>query len=242
MSVLRAAGRQGLGAGLNIVAYWVVGVPLSALFGLHLDMGVNGFWLGLLLTSSSQAVVQLLVLARFDWQEEVRRAAKLVAEEKEAVLEQSSPSHDAAVEGGPWHAEEADTWVSSGDQSNEPDTERMSLLPQHAVAKAGQASKQQKQRAANSSSSPAMRQWLPPLFRAGTGREQQQRGEEQGDVVVCPSSFLPAQVAEQQGGRWKASSMHGAAHQVQEPHQSSIQHQHSIRKALLQSQDSVDPL
>eukprot|EP00775_Hariotina_reticulata_P009063 gene9063-9233_t len=87
MSVLRAAGRQGLGAALNIVAYWGVGVPLSALFGLHLGMGVNGFWLGLLLTASSQAVVQLLVLTRFDWEEEVRRAAELVAKEKQAVAE-----------------------------------------------------------------------------------------------------------------------------------------------------------
>jgi hypothetical protein len=210
-------------------------------------MGVNGFWLGLLLTSSSQAVVQLLVLARFDWQEEVQRAAELVAKEKEALVEQSTPSCPAVVEEGPWHSEgRLDIWVSQQDQSNEPDTERMSLLPQQA---AGKASKHTKQQAGNSTrsssssrSSHALQQGWLPLSRAGKGYQQQQGEEEEADVLACPSSFLSAQAAEQQGGRQQASVMHGIAHQVEERHQSPIQHQQSIRRALLQSQDSVDLL
>ncbi|KAF8063707.1 DTX14 [Scenedesmus sp. PABB004] len=79
MGVLRGAGRPGVGAVLNIIAYWMLGVPLAWLFGLRMRMSTRGFWLGLLVTSAGQSLVQLAVLARLDWREEVARAAALMA-------------------------------------------------------------------------------------------------------------------------------------------------------------------
>ncbi|WIA28922.1 hypothetical protein OEZ86_011446 [Tetradesmus obliquus] len=78
-ATLRGAGRQGLGAAINAVGYWCFGVPLSALFGLKLGMGVRGFWLGLLCTTYSMSAVQLLIIGRFNWPREVERAAALLA-------------------------------------------------------------------------------------------------------------------------------------------------------------------
>lgn len=64
MSVLRGAGRQGLGAALNLAAYWGIGIPLAALLGLKLRLSAPGFWLALLCTSGLQSLVQALVISR----------------------------------------------------------------------------------------------------------------------------------------------------------------------------------
>jgi hypothetical protein len=51
-------------------------------FGLHLRWGVRGFWAGLLATSVTMAVVQLAVIARFDWTLEVMRTAQALQEQQ----------------------------------------------------------------------------------------------------------------------------------------------------------------
>lgn len=78
--VLRGAGRQVLGACLNIFGYWCVGVPLAATLGLYLKLNVLGFWTALAITTSMQTVIQILVISKFDWNAEVKRAKLLVAE------------------------------------------------------------------------------------------------------------------------------------------------------------------
>ncbi|GLC44103.1 hypothetical protein PLESTB_000929000 [Pleodorina starrii] len=81
-SVLRGAGRQWLGAGCNLVGWWGVGVPLAAYLGLPggmgLGLGVQGIWAGFTAASGLQACVQWAVVARLDWEAEVRRAAEMV--------------------------------------------------------------------------------------------------------------------------------------------------------------------
>ncbi len=77
-SVLRGAGRQWTGAGLNLAGWWGVGVPLAYYLALPAGMGVQGLWGGFATASALQAVVQHAVVARMDWEEEVRRAKELV--------------------------------------------------------------------------------------------------------------------------------------------------------------------
>lgn len=57
--VLRAAGRQALGAVLNLSGYWLVGVPLAVVLGFKAHLGVVGFWTALLVTTSMQALLQV---------------------------------------------------------------------------------------------------------------------------------------------------------------------------------------
>ncbi|SCU78541.1 LANO_0A03268g1_1 [Lachancea nothofagi CBS 11611] len=45
--VLRAQGRQRIGGILNILAYYVVGLPVAVTLGFYTDLGVKGFWIGL---------------------------------------------------------------------------------------------------------------------------------------------------------------------------------------------------
>lgn len=86
-SVLRGAGRQGIGASLNVIAYWIIGVPLAAALGFTYKLGVYGFWVGLLAASALQAIVQTVVISRFDWENEVKRAHKLVSSHSDMFLD-----------------------------------------------------------------------------------------------------------------------------------------------------------
>jgi hypothetical protein len=101
MGVLRASGRQGLGAALNLVGYWCLGVPLSALLGLHLKWSTFGFWTSLLVTSSLQSFVNIAVLLRLDWHQEVARAQVLVGTQNlwEASIAEGCNNSAAAEEG-----------------------------------------------------------------------------------------------------------------------------------------------
>jgi hypothetical protein len=98
--ILRGAGRPGIGAVLNSVGYWGLGVPLAALFGLHLGWSVKGFWAALLATSATMSVVQLAVIARFDWGKEVARAAALMEQHEDRAADGKAADLAAAV-GGP---------------------------------------------------------------------------------------------------------------------------------------------
>lgn len=70
---------------------------MAWLFGLHMTMGVQGFWLALMLTSAGQCVVQMLVIARFDWSKEVDRAAKLTAEHHEELANKLASDLDDVI-------------------------------------------------------------------------------------------------------------------------------------------------
>ena len=100
MGVLRASGRQGLGAALNLVGYWCIGVPLSALLGLHLKLSTIGFWTSLLVTSSLQSCVNVYVMFRLDWHQEVSRAQMLVGTEHLDATSLAAASSAAAAEEG----------------------------------------------------------------------------------------------------------------------------------------------
>eukprot|EP00197_Chlamydomonas_leiostraca_P004154 CAMPEP_0202870932 /NCGR_PEP_ID=MMETSP1391-20130828/17230_1 /ASSEMBLY_ACC=CAM_ASM_000867 /TAXON_ID=1034604 /ORGANISM="Chlamydomonas leiostraca, Strain SAG 11-49" /LENGTH=694 /DNA_ID=CAMNT_0049551609 /DNA_START=229 /DNA_END=2313 /DNA_ORIENTATION=+ len=76
--VLRACGRQSIGAWLQVVFFWVLGVPLAMYLGFHLKLGVAGFLGSIGCCSFAQAVIGLWVIARFDWEVEVRRAAEIL--------------------------------------------------------------------------------------------------------------------------------------------------------------------
>lgn len=74
--VLRGAGRPGIGAVLNTVAYWGLALPLAWYFGLRLEWSIQGFLAALLITSGLMVVVHSVVVMRLCWEQEVQRAAK----------------------------------------------------------------------------------------------------------------------------------------------------------------------
>lgn len=79
---LRGAGRQVMGAVMHAGGYWVVGLPLAALFGWSMNMGVAGLWSGILIGAAVQAAVIFNIILRWDWNHEVKRAQRLVGQGK----------------------------------------------------------------------------------------------------------------------------------------------------------------
>eukprot|EP00879_Flechtneria_rotunda_P021271 GHRR01022410.1.p1 GENE.GHRR01022410.1~~GHRR01022410.1.p1 ORF type:complete len:217 (+),score=52.76 GHRR01022410.1:45-695(+) len=76
--VLRGSGRQMLGATINAIGYWVIGVPLAAYLAFYGGMGMNGFWVGVTGGACVQAVVLMAMLLRWDWKAEVARVQSLL--------------------------------------------------------------------------------------------------------------------------------------------------------------------
>jgi hypothetical protein len=75
-----------------------LGVPLAAYFGLYLGWSVKGFWAALMITSAVMAVVQLAVIARFDWHQEVQRTAQLMGQHEDQAVERKAADLAAAVQ------------------------------------------------------------------------------------------------------------------------------------------------
>lgn len=63
LGILRGMGDVNIPTLITFVAYWVVGIPLGYLLGIHLHLGVNGIWYGLTVGLLSAS---LLLFIRFN--------------------------------------------------------------------------------------------------------------------------------------------------------------------------------
>jgi len=77
--VLRGCGRQKIGATINLVMYWGLGLPFSCILAFKLGLGAMGLWTGLACTASLQSLILSAVVFKFDWIAEVQRAKVLIA-------------------------------------------------------------------------------------------------------------------------------------------------------------------
>ncbi len=69
--VLRGLGKQKLCLLLNILGFWVLGVPIGATLSFAAGVGVFGLWWGLVIGIYVTAMIGLLILRfRMDWQKE----------------------------------------------------------------------------------------------------------------------------------------------------------------------------
>ncbi|KAA8526507.1 hypothetical protein F0562_008290 [Nyssa sinensis] len=69
-------GWQAFVAYVNIGCYYVVGVPLGALFGFYFKLGAKGIWSGMLGGLIIQTIVLMWTTYRTDWNKEVEEAMK----------------------------------------------------------------------------------------------------------------------------------------------------------------------
>ncbi|KAJ1946319.1 ethionine resistance protein [Kickxella alabastrina] len=72
--IMRALGRQSLGAALAFPSFWIMGIPLGFYLGMGPPkLGVVGFWLGLILGVVSYSLLQqIFILFYVDWRHEVK--------------------------------------------------------------------------------------------------------------------------------------------------------------------------
>ncbi|KAL6614440.1 hypothetical protein ACP70R_036710 [Stipagrostis hirtigluma subsp. patula] len=72
------AGWQSLVAFVNIACYYLVGLPLAAVFGFKLKLNATGIWVGMLIGTVLQTVILFAILARTKWQKEAMLAEERI--------------------------------------------------------------------------------------------------------------------------------------------------------------------
>ena len=66
-SLIKASGRQYLGALVNGSGYMLIGLPISYYCAFVREMGVSGFWIGPMLAALFGTIVLNIILCTMDW-------------------------------------------------------------------------------------------------------------------------------------------------------------------------------
>uniref|UniRef100_H0XCY6 Multidrug and toxin extrusion protein n=2 Tax=Otolemur garnettii TaxID=30611 RepID=H0XCY6_OTOGA len=100
--ILRGSGNQKVGAIVNAIGYYVVGLPIGIALMFATKLGVIGLWAGMIICVVSQAVCFLAFIVRLNW-EKAGQQAQVHANLKVNVAENrnSALSPDALCPGGP---------------------------------------------------------------------------------------------------------------------------------------------
>ncbi|KAG2342759.1 MATE efflux family protein [Suillus weaverae] len=86
--ILRARGKQLVGAFINISAYYVIGIPFGIWLAFKMDTGLVGLWVGITVSLIYCSVWGIYLCITTDWQKEVRKALdRLAVENKNASRE-----------------------------------------------------------------------------------------------------------------------------------------------------------
>ncbi|GLT36482.1 hypothetical protein SLA2020_108560 [Shorea laevis] len=70
------AGRQALVAYINIVSFYVIGVPLGAVLGYVANLEVKGIWIGMTIGVAIQSIILGYITAKTKWEEQVNKASE----------------------------------------------------------------------------------------------------------------------------------------------------------------------
>ena len=74
--VIRGAGRQLWGAGINFIAFYIVGLPIGIPLALLTSLKSFGMWIGLLCASTTQVIGYTIVIVCLNWKKESLLAMK----------------------------------------------------------------------------------------------------------------------------------------------------------------------
>ncbi|KXN88103.1 hypothetical protein AN958_07562 [Leucoagaricus sp. SymC.cos] len=94
--ILRAQGKQLTGAVLNLSAYYVIGIPFGMLLAFKYNMGLHGLWMGLTISLVYCAVLGTWLALKTDWQHQVDKVEKRLAEERERDKKAKGASEEDA--------------------------------------------------------------------------------------------------------------------------------------------------
>ncbi|XP_028757800.1 protein DETOXIFICATION 14-like [Neltuma alba] len=72
--IARGSGWQRIGAYVNFGAYYVVGIPLSAILGFLVHLRGKGLWLGITSGTICQVIILLVIISCTDWEKEAKKA------------------------------------------------------------------------------------------------------------------------------------------------------------------------
>jgi len=90
--VLRALGLQGTGALLNLVSYYIIGIPMGIYFAFKQDMNLWGLWIGLTIALVFTSGVGGLIVSWTDWDHEVKKVMERLESERDLGDDESAES------------------------------------------------------------------------------------------------------------------------------------------------------
>lgn len=94
--VLRGLGKQNLCLLLNVLGFWVLGVPIGATLSFAAGVGVFGLWWGLVIGIYCTAMIGILILRfRMDWRKEAEKSIKRLS-----TLTSDSTKHNSNGDSG----------------------------------------------------------------------------------------------------------------------------------------------
>ncbi|KAF8870967.1 MATE efflux family protein [Gymnopilus junonius] len=98
--ILRAQGKQFLGALLNLSAYYIFGIPLGIYLAFSHHYGLHGLWVGLTFSLVYCAVIGTWVCLRSNWDRQVYKVMQRLKEEDKRRVEDETLDPAAEMERG----------------------------------------------------------------------------------------------------------------------------------------------
>ncbi|XP_067866738.1 multidrug and toxin extrusion protein 1-like [Heterodontus francisci] len=89
--VLRGAGMQRLGAIGNLVGFYLIGFPIGISLMFAANLGITGYWAGMLISVFFQFVFYQIVICRIDWNEASNQALVNAGVKKDVNTSNSTP-------------------------------------------------------------------------------------------------------------------------------------------------------
>ena len=83
--VLRATAPPVIGAKIILVCFYVNGMLVAGLLGVHMGLGFKGLWLVMLVLQIFEVLTLLVVLGQVDWEAAAKRAIELTHEGGDVV-------------------------------------------------------------------------------------------------------------------------------------------------------------
>ena len=72
--ILRGSGRQSLGAWINILAYYLLGLPTAFFLAFQIHWNLQGFWAGITGSLTIVSISMCAMIFYSDWEELARKA------------------------------------------------------------------------------------------------------------------------------------------------------------------------
>ncbi|XP_030001194.1 multidrug and toxin extrusion protein 1-like [Sphaeramia orbicularis] len=119
--VLRGAGKQAIGASINLVGHYFIGFPIGASLMFAADMGIVGLWTGLTICVLLQATFFITYLSKLNWKkaadEALVRAGIQVPQGKEMAMTETTGQSQISIITSRCESTEDHTYQEVQDQS-----------------------------------------------------------------------------------------------------------------------------
>jgi len=83
--VLRSRGSQSLGALLNFICYYIIGIPLGLILAFAYDFALYGLWIGVSVALLVGSPISVIIVLLTDWNREIERVQARLAEDQDAA-------------------------------------------------------------------------------------------------------------------------------------------------------------